>query len=126
MRSILSCSLFTDYENPELAYKETFAYLKVQAIVAKFSSKGMMLFQKSVIQSNCDQWIKLFENGGKIELIKMGAYDDVGVSLMIHLRWKFIKMHKPWERINALDAMVWLIIILDYYDRIHGIIINVE
>ncbi|CAG8661917.1 17160_t:CDS:2 [Rhizophagus irregularis] len=46
----------------------------------------------------------------------MGAYDDVGVSLMIHLRWKFIKMHKPWERINALDAMVWLIIILDYYD----------
>uniref|UniRef100_U9TTD2 Uncharacterized protein n=1 Tax=Rhizophagus irregularis (strain DAOM 181602 / DAOM 197198 / MUCL 43194) TaxID=747089 RepID=U9TTD2_RHIID len=92
-----------DYENPELAYKETFAYLKVQ---------GMMLFQKSVIQSNCDQW----KNGGKIELIKMGAYDDVGVSLMIHLRWKFIKMHKPWERINALDAMVWLIIILDYYD----------
>ncbi|PKY48007.1 hypothetical protein RhiirA4_463445 [Rhizophagus irregularis] len=43
-----------DYENPELAYKETFAYLKVQAIVAKFSSKGgegmsMMLFQNNLI-----------------------------------------------------------------------------
>ncbi|CAB4433630.1 unnamed protein product [Rhizophagus irregularis] len=104
MRSILSCSLFTDYENPELAYKETFAYLKVQAIVAKFSSKGgegmsMMLFQNNLIAIS-GVAVAIAKWRWKIELIKMGAYDDVGVSLMIHLRWK--QQLKSTDRIHEI------------------------
>uniref|UniRef100_U9TFE6 Uncharacterized protein n=1 Tax=Rhizophagus irregularis (strain DAOM 181602 / DAOM 197198 / MUCL 43194) TaxID=747089 RepID=U9TFE6_RHIID len=126
------------HENPELAYKETFAYLKVQvtssaynietAIVAKFSYKGgnkydalpgightcghsnsylsityliaiggaialKAIFEKHEIPGK----VKLFGRKWrwKIELIKIGAYDDdddVGVSLMIYPRWKFFKL----------------------------------
>ncbi|CAB4433628.1 unnamed protein product [Rhizophagus irregularis] len=122
-----------------LAYKETFAYLKVQdkIIINRYDALpgighscghnliaiGGAIALKAIFEKHeIPGKVKLFGRKWrwKIELIKIGAYDDdddVGVSLMIHpspLDGSFLNCNKPWERINALNAMAWLIIIMDY------------
>ncbi|GBC10389.1 hypothetical protein RclHR1_00960006 [Rhizophagus clarus] len=137
---------------PEIGHACGHNLIAISGVAAAIAIKAV--FEKHEIPGK----VKLFgtpaeENGGgKIILLKAGAYDDVDVSLMVHpspyegsffshfavesynIEYFGRNAHAagiPWEGINALDAMVLAYNNIGLLrqqikptDRIHGIITN--
>ncbi|CAG8731445.1 15264_t:CDS:2, partial [Funneliformis caledonium] len=168
LRSISLKEPMIIHENPKLGYKdykEKFAhgllvkYLQDQGfnvtpsavVTVSFSQAGVAatIALKAVFEMyQIPGTVKLFgtpAEGGKIDLVDAGAYNNVDISLMVHPR-KYIAVQvcevkhfgrtahasgAPWEGTNALDATI-----LAYNNigllrqqilptnRIHGIITN--